>query len=118
MHQKSERGQAIVVIAVSLVVLLGFAALAIDGGMVYADRREIKNVADAAALSGGGIAALSLDNSFVYFSDFNEQDAQIIVNAVLDQYLQYKGKEDDDTKDKIFNQLDLERKYELACILL
>lgn len=47
-----ERGQAIVLLAVTIVVLLGFTALAIDGGMVYADRRRAQNGADAAALAG------------------------------------------------------------------
>jgi Flp pilus assembly protein TadG len=48
----SECGQAIVLLAISIVVLLGFAALAIDGGMVFSDRRHAQNAADAAALAG------------------------------------------------------------------
>jgi hypothetical protein len=48
----SENGQAIVLLAVSIVVLLGFTALAIDGGMVFSDRRHAQNAADAAALAG------------------------------------------------------------------
>jgi hypothetical protein len=48
----TEKGQAIVLLAISIVVLLGFTALAIDGGMVFADRREAQNAADAAALAG------------------------------------------------------------------
>jgi hypothetical protein len=48
----SESGQAIVLLAVSIVVLLGFTALAIDGGMVFSDRRHAQNAADAAALAG------------------------------------------------------------------
>ena len=52
-HRKpSERGQAIVLLAISIVVLLGFTALAIDGGMVFSDRRHAQNAADAAALAG------------------------------------------------------------------
>jgi Flp pilus assembly protein TadG len=47
-----EKGQAIVLLAVAIVVLLGFTALAIDGGMVFTDRRRVQNAADAAALSG------------------------------------------------------------------
>ncbi len=47
----SERGQAIVVIALAIVVLLGFAALAIDGGRLYSERRAAQNAADAAVLS-------------------------------------------------------------------
>jgi uncharacterized membrane protein len=52
-HQ-NEKGQVLVILTVGIVVLLGFAALAIDGGMLYSDRRHDQNVADNAALAGGG----------------------------------------------------------------
>ena len=45
-EHKSENGQAIILIIIGIVALLGFAALAIDGGMVYADRRNAQNGAD------------------------------------------------------------------------
>lgn len=66
----SERGQALVLLVLAFVVLLGFTALAIDGGMVYADRRHAQNGADASSLAGGGAAALSLENDFVDYEDF------------------------------------------------
>jgi hypothetical protein len=47
-----ERGQAIVIVAFAMVVLLLFAALAIDGGNAYVERRRSQNAADAAALAG------------------------------------------------------------------
>jgi hypothetical protein len=47
----AETGQALVILAIGFVVLVGFTALAIDGGMVYADRRQAQNAADSAALS-------------------------------------------------------------------
>src|SRR5690606_4536767 len=54
-----ERGQTLVQVALMLVVLLGFAALAIDGGMVYAERRHMQNAADAGALAGARELCLS-----------------------------------------------------------
>ncbi len=48
----SEKGQAIVLIALGIVGLFAFVALAIDGGMVLYDRRSAQNAADAAALAG------------------------------------------------------------------
>ncbi len=63
----SEQGQAIVIFAVALVVLLGFTALAIDGSMVYADRRYAQNGADSASLAGAGAGAQAL--GFVVTSD-------------------------------------------------
>jgi len=50
--RKSESGQAIILIVIGLVALLGFTALAIDGGMVYSDRRNAQNASDSAALAG------------------------------------------------------------------
>ncbi|HEX2980810.1 MAG TPA: pilus assembly protein TadG-related protein [Anaerolineaceae bacterium] len=50
--QKSERGQALILVIVGIVGLLGFAALAIDGGMVLSDRRHAQNAADTASLAG------------------------------------------------------------------
>ena len=56
-HLNSEKGQAIVYLVIGLVVFLGFVAMAIDGGMALADRRNVQNAADAASLAGGGAAA-------------------------------------------------------------
>jgi hypothetical protein len=58
----SERGQALVLIVLAIVGMFGFSALAIDGGMLYAERRRAQNAADsavfAAAMAGlnGGTA--------------------------------------------------------------
>ncbi len=41
----------------------------------------------------------------VTFTDRSPQDAQLILNAVLDQYVQYLGYMSDATQDKIYNQL-------------
>jgi hypothetical protein len=68
-----ENGQAIVLLVISLVVLLGFTALALDGGMVYSDRRLAQNIADTAALAGGGEAASGLVEQNVLYSDFMER---------------------------------------------
>jgi hypothetical protein len=47
-----ERGQSLTLLALGLVGLLGFSALAVDGGMLYLDRRTAQNAADAAAMAG------------------------------------------------------------------
>jgi uncharacterized membrane protein len=47
-----EQGQAIVLMAFAFIALLAFAALAIDGGNAYVERRRSQNGADAAALAG------------------------------------------------------------------
>src|SRR5665213_1151424 len=50
---RHQRGQAIVLIAVMLAVLVGMAALAIDGARAYALRRDLQEAVDAAALTAG-----------------------------------------------------------------
>ncbi|MDH3674854.1 MAG: pilus assembly protein TadG-related protein, partial [Anaerolineae bacterium] len=48
----SEEGQSIVVVALFLFfVFLAFAAVGIDGTIVYLRRRQLQNIADAAALA-------------------------------------------------------------------
>ena len=47
-----ERGQAVVIIAVFMLALLGMAALVIDYGNVALQRRELQNAVDASALAG------------------------------------------------------------------
>lgn len=58
-HRPSERGQAIVLLVLVFVGLLGITGLAIDGGRLYTERRSVQNAADNAALA----AAYALCNS-------------------------------------------------------
>lgn len=70
-------GQAMVLFVIGIVALLGFAALAIDGGMVYSDRRHAQNASDASSLAGGGAIALSLENSHVTYGTWNCSSSEI-----------------------------------------
>ena len=45
------RGQVLIIFALALVVLLGFAGLAVDVGRLVAERRHVQNAADAGALA-------------------------------------------------------------------
>jgi len=77
----SEKGQAMVLMVLALVGLFGFAALAIDGGMVYADRRYTQNASDASSLAGAAAAAVSIENSAMSFQQWNCGDARMY-NAI------------------------------------
>ena len=52
-HEKrrDERGAVAIIVAFSLVALLGFTAIALDTGALYAERAQLQNGADAAALA-------------------------------------------------------------------
>ena len=69
-RKTSERGQALVLLVLAFMVLLGFTALAIDGSMVYADRRHEQNAADTGSLAGANAAAMYLENYYVNYEDF------------------------------------------------
>ncbi|MDP4085046.1 MAG: Tad domain-containing protein [Bacillota bacterium] len=68
---REERGNIIILAALSLVGLLGMAGLALDGGLVYMTKSELQKVANAAVLSG----AQELTNQ--------EQDVDKVVNDIL-----------------------------------
>jgi Putative Flp pilus-assembly TadE/G-like len=64
MRRKSEAGQALILTAVALVALMGFAGLGIDMGLMRYEKRLQQTAADAAAiagandlLNGGGVSA-------------------------------------------------------------
>lgn len=63
MRRNKQAGQALVLTAVALVVLMGFAGLAIDVGALRSEKRAQQTAADAAALAGannlsfGGVTA-------------------------------------------------------------
>lgn len=75
-----ERGQILVLFAFGIAALLGFTALAIDGGMVYSDRRQAQNAADSAALAGA-LAKLEnrnwLNAGLVQANEFGYEDDNI-----------------------------------------
>ena len=60
---RDERGAVAVIVAVLMVALLGFTALAVDVGMLYAERAQLQNGADAAALSVAQTCARALNGT-------------------------------------------------------
>jgi Flp pilus assembly protein TadG len=74
--QGSQRGQAIVLVAVALVVLMGCAALTIDVGYAWYAKRELQATADAAALAGAqelpsAANAVSRANQYIALNPIN-----------------------------------------------
>ncbi len=67
--KRRESGQILILLTLVLVGLLGFTALAVDGSMIFSDRRYDQSAADDAALAGAQAAALSLRNSYTQNSN-------------------------------------------------
>jgi len=60
---RDERGAVLVLVAGTLVVMLGFAALAVDAGNLLMIRTESQRAVDAAALAGAGHLLIDSDDS-------------------------------------------------------
>jgi len=69
--QSSEKGQILILMVLLIVGLLAFTALAIDGGMIFADRRYTQSSADAASLAGAGAAAEIVQTNGVNFATWS-----------------------------------------------
>lgn len=69
-NHSSERGQAVVLVVLAVVVLLGFTAVAVDGSMVYSDRRYAQNSADATSLAGGSTAAQRMEVGNITYNNW------------------------------------------------
>ena len=82
---KSESGQIVILLALAFVGILAFTALAIDGAMIFSDRRIAQNGADAASISGAqavGDALLALGGSATYLNwDCDTLQAQGVLST-------------------------------------
>src|SRR5262245_50174928 len=74
----SEKGKALIMIALTAIVVVSFASLAIDGSVGFSDRRHAQNAADTAVLAAAlakvrgqsfNTAALNLATSNGYNND-------------------------------------------------
>lgn len=53
---KNERGQVLILVIFAIVGIIAVAGLALDGGRLHAQRRQVQNAADAAAMAGARAA--------------------------------------------------------------
>jgi hypothetical protein len=86
--RRAERGLTFPILALSLVGLFGFAGLVTDGAHAFAERRQVQNAADAAALAGAnalnehqvdGAPATSIHAAAVQAAGDNGVDAADVV---------------------------------------
>jgi Flp pilus assembly protein TadG len=83
-----ERGQTIVLVALSLVTLLAMAALAIDVVTLYVARGEAQRAADAAALAGAKAfvdSGVTTDPSNTTLRTLAQNVANAFINGILPQ---------------------------------
>ena len=75
--EEAQAGQVLVILVLVLAGLLGFAALAIDGGMYFSDRRYDQNAADSSAFAGAAAAAKSMEDQDITIENFDCNSAGI-----------------------------------------
>ena len=76
-HRHSKRAQALIVFALSFTFLFGLLVVGIEGGMMYVDRRQLQNAADASALAGAyALESLPLPT----YSPAHQKALQILVD--------------------------------------
>lgn len=87
------RGQAAIVIALSMIVLIAIVGLAIDGGSVYAQRRNAQNTSDAAALAATRVMLTYYDQMILAYAwdvDYGA-DTDTAINNALTTYATQHG---------------------------
>ncbi len=87
------KGTVLVFTAVSMVVLIGFASLAIDVGYMYAMKAKRQNTADASALAGAAVMfdefglneslVASTVKEYVRKNDFDNVEIDIKIGQIL-----------------------------------
>lgn len=65
--RRDERGQAVLIVAVMMIVLFAMAALAFDTGVAQADRRNLQAMSDDAVLAGVREYLLGRDNNAAHW---------------------------------------------------
>ena len=101
--RKSESGQAFVLMALSLVVIMGMAALVVDVGNWYHTKRRLQATADAAALAGAqllpkdsaGAQAMALSYANKNGGDVAGADIAVTSTAVADDTIGVRARKTD-----------------------
>jgi hypothetical protein len=83
---KSENGQAIILLVMAIVGLFGFAALSIDGGMIFSDRRIAQNAADSSALAGARKAGEMLNANNGWICPQSQAENAAIASALSNDF--------------------------------
>ena len=101
--RKGESGQAFVLMALSLVVIMGMAALVVDVGNWYHTKRRLQATADAAALAGAqllptdsvGAQAMALSYADKNGGDVAGGDIAVTSTAVADDTIGVRARKTD-----------------------
>jgi hypothetical protein len=77
---KNQRGATAIIVAIALVMLIGFVALAVDIGYLAATKNELQDIADASALAGAG----NMGDQYLNTPPISGTDCDLIRTAAKD----------------------------------
>ena len=87
------KGQTAVMVAMAMILLIAFVGLAVDGGSMFANRRNAQNSADAAALAGAQVM-LTRYNTMVINNAYDvpgSADDDTAINTAITSYASSHG---------------------------
>ena len=87
------KGQTAVMVAMAMILLIAFVGLAVDGGSMFANRRNAQNSADAAALAGAQVM-LTRYNIMVLANAYDvpgSADDDTAINTAITSYASSHG---------------------------
>jgi Flp pilus assembly protein TadG len=89
LNLRDESGAALVITAIAMVALLGFTALAIDGGRLYLEKSKLQKAMDAAVLAGAHKLLLvdsneSVDQAKVVAKDISQKNGYSLLNTDIE----------------------------------
>jgi hypothetical protein len=94
---RSERGQSIVIVAAAAIVLIAFAGIVTDVGLVYVQHGHLQRAVDAAAVAAAGQIragwtysdSLSIATQFVQVHNLNPTNVQVSVPPITEGTTEY-----------------------------
>jgi hypothetical protein len=89
---KNQHGVSAIILALSLVVLLGFAALAVDIGYLYSAKNELQNAADAAALAASRELGRIYSEETLSSTDFGATENSSFLASIYNVAVDVAGK--------------------------
>ncbi|HEX8598518.1 MAG TPA: TadE/TadG family type IV pilus assembly protein [Chloroflexia bacterium] len=87
--RQKTRGQAMVIIALAMFVLIGLVGLAIDGGSMYLQRRAAQNATDGAALAGTSTMLSAYQDMLYANGGYVSDGSSGTEDAILEVLMEY-----------------------------
>jgi len=92
-EHRTERGQVLAIFALGLVAIVAMTGLVLDGGSTFVQRRDMQNVADAAAMAGAydyantksASSAVAAAKAAAVANGYTEGADGIVIDVVVDE---------------------------------